>query len=68
MMDYGQNEVTTQGMDLLTLFGRVGDSRDRDSFAYMACSILLGFKGCDNIHQQKRVKADQAERISCANT
>lgn len=68
MMDYGQNEVTTQGMDLLTLFGREEVSGVRDSFAYMACGILFGFKECDNIYQAKSVKADKAERISCAKT
>lgn len=68
MMDYGQNEVAAQGMDQLTLFGREGVSGVRDIFAYMGCGILFGFKECDNIHQAKRVKADQAESISYAKT
>lgn len=68
MMDYGQNEVAAQGMDQLTLFGREGVSKVRDSFAYMGYGILFGFKKYDNIHQAKRVKADQAESISCAKT
>lgn len=42
MMDYGQNEVETQGMDQLNLFGREGDRGVKDGLSYMGGGILSG--------------------------
>lgn len=34
----------------------------------MGCAIWLGLNECDNVHQTKKVKAEQAERLCCPKT